>query len=402
MKGMHPFLTLTFVFFVFWQNSNAQTCQLSISNFPAVQGLRLGMTVEDLENIVGAPISLKNSEETIYKSADGSASRSYSKEELGKVDIGAKYYYYSAAGGGNPNFEGISSIGIKFYKDVAISIAIWYLNKGSVWTSAKEFSYLLSDRLNIPKSIWVSRDNTLTWIECNDFRAHVFLVTEPSFYLHNPVTEREIDELALKRYQNTPKTTEKAAVSPYLNDIKVNTVRNDAPQKPQINLLNETCPTGLGKIPFVRKLRLGMSRDAIPSSTYPGCSFSDLSNCFYRVENIRDRDVAKGIDAIQIEIDTITGTVASITVIYDDSIRWNSVKEFADIISKSLQILPEKWTPVKKLNKVEKLRYACANYEIEVSMADELRPQLVISKTTQLIKFQRNLIQQEKKKEFKP
>ena len=169
-------------------------------------------------------------------------------------------------------------------------------------------------------------------------------------------------------------------------------------------LLPERCSVGLKSIPGVRGLRLGMSRREIPEA-FVGCSYGDGLRCFYRHENIKDTETAKGIDAITIEIDPITNLVSEFTIIYDTEIRWNSVQEFTEAISSSIGVSADKWlklSPVSKKPIGETMRHSCANYELETLMLDEIYPQFRMSKTASLIKFEQNQKQQEKKKSFKP
>jgi len=167
----------------------------------------------------------------------------------------------------------------------------------------------------------------------------------------------------------------------------------------------ETCPVGVFDLPAIRELRLGMRRFEMPVS-FSKCATSDNAICFYRTEDIPKYDIANGIDSILIEFNTITGTLAAITIIYDDSIQWTSVKEFSGVISKSFSIPPDKWTVVaqasKKLGQYDKLKYSCTNYEIEITKADELRMELIITKSLSFLLFEQNLVQEEKKKSFKP
>lgn len=169
------------------------------------------------------------------------------------------------------------------------------------------------------------------------------------------------------------------------------------------SLLPEVCEVQLDDLPAVRSLKIGVSRASV-SLILPKCG-NDLSyTCFYRVESLTGTINRNNLDAIAVNFNE-SDSVSSFSIIYDDSIKWKSTREFALSLSDSLGLNPARWQYSlnnKKPNPSSEIYFSCTNYYAKVAFVDEVRPQLTLSKTKALIAAEEERDQQRRKKIFKP
>ncbi len=307
-------------------------------------------------------------------------------------------------------------------------------SRNSAKKEVKQFTNTFTKTLNIPKECWDIKNNSefnySAQAILNGFAVSVEsdLVSIKMFVYLFGIDEkiaelkraREIEVAELKKEtqksivlaktEATKSLIEKESIEKQALTDTTSTNQIKTSEKVKV-VLPENCSIKLSDIPEVRSLRLGMTQSEV-FQKYPNCRNEVGANCFYRAEGIGNEDLKRGLEALSINFEMDSLDVKDFSIIYDDSIKWLSVKEFAESISNSLNLPKDKWTTVlnkKKQSTSIPMKQICDNYVIAVEMVDENRPKLTIAKSDKLLSFEESQRQmkeyqrqQDNKKLFKP
>lgn len=391
--------TIFFVIFAHTAFGQAEPCRISLVNLPAIQGLRLKMPKADVMRLLNATANSDNESLDTY---------------IGK-DVGffRSRVFESSSRTGEINFETIRSF-FETLDDEVIKLSI--TSKRTIgYINPNAFKKAFEKDFRIPKKCWtISEQHGMSfraYASFGDFGVSFqsdFSIATANFFILN--IDAEVSNRLIARENEKRKVEEEARleaarrpiIEPPRPVIKV-------PIEPKVvkdekSFVAETCSVRIPELPKIRGLRLGIERSEL-DFILPGCKNELGSRCFLRSEEIANESLRAGLDAISIIIDLDSDEINEISVIYDDSVKWLSMREFAETISESLGLPKEKWIQVSEKGKssaFSPMKLSCSNYLISVSMVDEKRPNLILSKTKELLAFEENVRQQKNKKNFKP
>lgn len=179
-------------------------CTLTLKDAPALRGIQLGMTVEDVSALLGETITLTDELTQIYTKREKNEIPTVYKT----IDVGVKEFKTEKFKSGN--FEGVNSIDLSFYKGSLYSIRIQYSGKYTRWKDVNEFAEYLSEKLSLPKESWnkgrLECSEFSLWISVYDFGGF-----DSNIFLTNPTVASKIystAEQALKDQEEKQKQTE--------------------------------------------------------------------------------------------------------------------------------------------------------------------------------------------------
>lgn len=150
---------------------------------PQLRGLKLRMTAAEASKALGLPIqdeesstrvSLRRKENSYepIEILDGD----YEQNEK-SVNVGASTFSWikDLAKSHVKSLDGIRALHLTFYRNKLHKIQIDYATDDDLtWSSAKEFSDILSEKLSLPASAW-SGEGSSRNLDCLDFRMFVFV-----------------------------------------------------------------------------------------------------------------------------------------------------------------------------------------------------------------------------------
>lgn len=150
MKILVPFFILLFFFAA---PAQRPTCTLAVNEAPALRNLKLGMTVAEVEAVLGEKVTgeawtteIEVGEGVPYKERT--------------FDLGVKRFSSNRLK--SPEFDGVTAATIFYYEDRVIQVALIYKTK---WKDSREFTENLSEQFKIPKEAWLGDT-----IYCNGFK----------------------------------------------------------------------------------------------------------------------------------------------------------------------------------------------------------------------------------------
>lgn len=165
-------------------------------------------------------------------------------------------------------------------------------------------------------------------------------------------------------------------------------------------------PAVCGDSPPIQKLRLGMLVPDAEKSLGINIDVRKKRLAFF--EDITSGAAIKSLAGTKgVFVSFYKGKVYRISVYYDSSIRWNGIDEFANAISKSLE-LPKTW--ISNLDESGRV-LRCTNFVLQIDQYDKGLYSLVIEDPAayaamieeEMIKQKRLMLEQERKKrEFRP
>lgn len=159
-------------------------CYSTGKNEPAIRGLKLGMTVAEVEDILKLKIVLE-SEKTYIFSDNFRAS-----DKANEVDVGVKGFFFPSislidtplsantsasktptqASKTPTQLYGVEYLSLLFFDGSLYRIYVNYHEETFRWLDEKEFAAFLSEKFNFPKESWKSFSN------CDDLEISVTVV----------------------------------------------------------------------------------------------------------------------------------------------------------------------------------------------------------------------------------
>ncbi len=113
-------------------------CALSAANSPAVRGIRLGMTVQQLLALFPASGKRKEMADAV---------------ERAKSATGSEVVYllfYPATDGGGEHLAGVDSISVGVYRGQVVDFSVFYV--GPTWNTVDEWIEKLAESLGLPRA----------------------------------------------------------------------------------------------------------------------------------------------------------------------------------------------------------------------------------------------------------
>lgn len=197
-------LVLCFSLLLFASSSSAQItatenkpepCNLSLANAPDLQGLKLGMSVDEVSKYLGVKVELKD-EETLFLNMKESPPKNHSMF-LGVKSFSATDFAYS-------NLKDVKLIELTFFKEAVNSINLTYRGNYKKWTSLDEFLDSISKKLRLPRESWQSAGTSLSILNCEEFEmsANIQSYGENNYNLSidDGIAGREIYKAGYKKY----------------------------------------------------------------------------------------------------------------------------------------------------------------------------------------------------------
>lgn len=157
---MKPLLVTFILFFVLTISGQISTCTTCYSstqgNTPNIRGLKLGMSITEVERILGMKIILEN--ETTSVSLDKKPYKMSDKPI--EIDVGVKKFYFSSLSKFSTfnkistPLEDIEILFLYFFNNSIYKIHVKYSTQDFKWSDNKEFVAFLSEKFNLPEDTW--------------------------------------------------------------------------------------------------------------------------------------------------------------------------------------------------------------------------------------------------------
>lgn len=163
---------LFFIISAHGQNVSRKDCDLGLAASPALRGMKLGMSVTEIEKVLGIKLVVRSSKSRPfqYENDDKDLQAQIRKLEIEDVDQSTHFplsYLFrkkKRTVGLFPEYEevpkidGVSALRLRFYKNSLYSINIQYDQKDLDWKDSREFALILSEKFKIPAEFWSTVD----------------------------------------------------------------------------------------------------------------------------------------------------------------------------------------------------------------------------------------------------
>lgn len=187
-----------------------EPCKLT--EFPAIRELKLGMSIPDLQKIIGRTPEFQVFTQSVYKAGNekGATTKSFYSSRLGDYDVGITRFVYESSRSTIPAFDGIEAVIVYYFKGSAFWIIVRYGKQQDIqWKDLDEFIPVYSEKLNIPKDPWfIGKEEAKLY--CNGFDVRVLFYSTPTLELRKLSVLDEIDVIAVDKYLEEKKKKEEA------------------------------------------------------------------------------------------------------------------------------------------------------------------------------------------------
>jgi hypothetical protein len=214
------FLTLAFLIFTSsFCVAQGKACLLEIKDSPVLRGMKLGMTINEIEKVLvarlevsseGWAISLKKvKNEYVEISYDDPL---YAKNERKIDNVYSRIYIKETES--LPKLSGVYSLVLRFFKNSLYAVNITYDTPDYTWKTAKEFLRDNEEKMNLPKGLWSSQPKRdvfqVSLLDCSGFTAFVTVAPESvSLDVEDKITEKLIVLEAKRLYIEELKENER-------------------------------------------------------------------------------------------------------------------------------------------------------------------------------------------------
>jgi hypothetical protein len=132
-------LTLVLSSSVFGQDKPA--CNLSLKEAPTVRGLKLGMTLKQVEDLVGERLTLDNKPTSVSEAKTRTT-----------INVGEKQALLVKFKGAN--FDGVIVLQLWFFNDILSGFEIMSRNPNAKWENSSKFIDYVSTTFKLPRNGW--------------------------------------------------------------------------------------------------------------------------------------------------------------------------------------------------------------------------------------------------------
>jgi len=170
------------------QNEGGSACKLTYAQLPAIRGLKLGMSIEELATLLYSDKS-KLQTDLLVQSAQGSPAfgrYSFTASTTGSFSISWKNVSITIPKISTEVFQGIKRIYFDFFDDHIISYTVDYGagngdQRAVVWDNVKELVDLFSKTYHLPEpSAWNVKSPDLAILSCTDFKVEIVAAMDES------------------------------------------------------------------------------------------------------------------------------------------------------------------------------------------------------------------------------
>ncbi len=157
MKNKLLFILAFFIFTSSLSYSQGKPCLLETKDSPVLRGMRLGMTVDEIESVIGTKLKF---EELAVRIALKKVKNGYvliSEDDPQYYDVehhfinGIYSRFYTDNTANIPKLSGVSSLNLQFFKNSLFYISVTYGTPDYTWKNAKEFLRDNEEKMNLPK-----------------------------------------------------------------------------------------------------------------------------------------------------------------------------------------------------------------------------------------------------------
>jgi hypothetical protein len=176
------------------------SCALTLKDAPELRGLRLGMSVEEINSILQINMAFSE-EETNFTINENNL------PIFKQANIGEKKFETSRLKDGN--FEGVKKLTLSFFENKLISMRLIYSASYVEWKDSADFQRYLSEKLKLPKESWSEKG-----MHCKEFyvgtdvyntRMYGYEEKDSAISLVNSLMILKMDELAKQKYMENQK-----------------------------------------------------------------------------------------------------------------------------------------------------------------------------------------------------
>ncbi len=187
MKNKLLFILAFLVFTSSLSYSQGKTCLLETKDSPVLRGMRLGMTVDEIESVTGTKLKF---EELVVGIALKKVKNGYvliSEDDPQYYEVkhhyikGILYHFYTNNTANTPKLSGIGLLTLQFFKNSLSYISITYDTPDYTWKNAKEFLRDNEEKMNLPKGLWSNRPMEIPEVSeiiCTGFTARLTVAPE--------------------------------------------------------------------------------------------------------------------------------------------------------------------------------------------------------------------------------
>lgn len=156
------------------RSQKALPCKLDLSQVPAVQGIKFGMSKEELENYFGIRF-IGNTLST-------------EDNQIGLSNLG---FYRVLVNKYPQQLDGVEIIQLRLFENKLYSYSVSF-DHSKNWSNTEQFTSYLSESLNLPKD-WETSGSSAARMNCQGFRVEANTYFLPEVSLTNLTTLQEIE-----------------------------------------------------------------------------------------------------------------------------------------------------------------------------------------------------------------
>jgi hypothetical protein len=157
-----------------FQSQNIAPCELTLARFPAVRGIKFGMTKTEVENLFGV-IFLSNS---------------LSNEDM-EMELSNLNFFRVLVNKYPQQLDGIEAIQLRLFQNKVYSISLTF-DRSTEWNNIEQFTLSLSENFNLPAN-WTTTGSSVARMICQDFRVEANTYFLPEVSMTNLNALREIE-----------------------------------------------------------------------------------------------------------------------------------------------------------------------------------------------------------------
>lgn len=156
------------------QSQKATPCALTLSQAPAVRGIKFGMTRDEIENLLGIRF-VGNTLST-------------EDREIGLSNVG---FYRVLVNKYPEQIDGVEAIQLRLFENKVYSFSLSF-ERSNNWNNTEQFTSFVSESLNLPKN-WETAGSSVARMNCQGFRVEANSYFLPEVSLTNLTALHEIE-----------------------------------------------------------------------------------------------------------------------------------------------------------------------------------------------------------------